>query len=328
MRYRTLGQSALTVSSIGLGCMSMSGVYGKIADAESIAVIHHAIDRGINFLDSSDMYGWGHNEELLGRALKGRRDKVALTTKFGQVKNPSGGGNLVNGRPEYVLQACDASLKRLGVDVIDLYYQHRVDPSVPIEETVGAMTRLIEQGKVRCLGLSEAAPATIRRAHAVHPISAVQTEYSLLYRTQAEETLPACRQLGISFVAYAPLGRGFLTGRVQSPSDIPEGDRRREHPRFQDKNFFHNLELVHRFEQIAKEKGCTPAQLALAWLLAQGPNIIPIPGTKRKERIEENIGALDARLDASDVQRISEAVPAGAVAGSRYPEPQMKALYL
>jgi len=273
------------------------------------------------------MYGWGHNEELLGRALKGRREQAVLATKFGQVRNPSG-ANLVNGRPEYVLQACDASLKRLGVDVIDLYYQHRVDPSVPIEDTVGAMKRLIEQGKVRYLGLSEAAPETIRRAHAVHPLSAVQTEYSLLYRAEAEETLPTCRQLGISFVAYSPLGRGFLTGRIQTPGDIPEGDRRRDHPRFQDKNFFHNLELAHRIEQIAKEKGCTPAQLVLAWLLAQGPGIVPIPGTKRKERVDENAGALEVGLDASDVQRISEAVPSGAASGSRYPEPQMKAVYL
>ena len=328
MHDRNLGHSSLTVTGIGLGCMSMSGIYGKCDDAEAVAVIQHAIDRGINFLDSSDMYGWGHNEEQIGQAIRGRRERVVLTTKFGQARNPAGGPNLMNSRPEYVRQACDASLKRLGVDVIDLYYQHRVDPSVPIEETVGAMTRLVEQGKVRYLGLCEAAPATIRRAHAVHPISAVQTEYSLLYRSQAEETLPVCRELGISFVAYSPLGRSFLTGRVQTPSDLPEGDRRREHPRFQGENFFHNLELAHRVEQIAKEKGCTPAQLVLAWLLAQGPNIIPIPGTKRKERVDENLGALDVRLDAPDVQRISEAIPAGAAAGSRYPEPQMKAVYL
>jgi aryl-alcohol dehydrogenase-like predicted oxidoreductase len=328
MHYRNLGHSSLTVTGIGLGCMSMSGIYGKCDDAEAVAVIQHAIDRGINFLDSSDMYGWGHNEEQIGQAIRGRRERVVLTTKFGQVRNPSGGPNLMNSRPEYVLQACDASLKRLQVDVIDLYYQHRVDPSVPIEETVGAMTRLVERGKARYLGLCEAAPATIRRAHAIHPLSAVQTEYSLLYRTQAEETLPACRELGISFVAYSPLGRSFLTGQIQNPSDIPEGDRRREHPRFKDQNFFHNLELAHRVEQIAKEKGCTPAQLVLAWLLAQGPNIIPIPGTKRKERVDENLGALDVQLDASDVQRISEAIPAGAAAGSRYPEPQMKAVYL
>jgi aryl-alcohol dehydrogenase-like predicted oxidoreductase len=327
MQYRRLGNSTLEVSALGLGCMSMSGVYGAGNDAESIAVIQHAIDRGITFLDSSDMYGWGHNEELLARALKGRRDRVVLSTKFGQVRNPAG-GNVVNGRPAYVAQACDASLKRLGVDVIDLYYQHRLDPSVPIEDTVGAMARLIERGKVRYLGLCEVTPATLRRAHAVHPLSAVQTEYSLLYRSEAEETLPTCRELGISFVAYSPLGRSFLTGRVQSPSDIPEGDRRRDHPRFHDKNFGHNLDLVHHVEQIARERGCTPAQLALAWLLAQGPNIVPIPGTKRKHRVDENLGALDVQLDARDVERISEAIPTGAAAGLRYPEPQMKAVYL
>jgi aryl-alcohol dehydrogenase-like predicted oxidoreductase len=327
MQYRTLGQSTLQVSALGLGCMSMSGVYGTGDDAESVAVIQHAIDRGINFLDSSDMYGWGHNEQLLGRALKGRRDRVVLSTKFGQVRNPAG-ANVVNGRPEYVVQACDASLKRLGGDVIDLYYQHRVDPAVPIEDTVGAMARLIERGKVRSLGLCEATPATLRRAHAVHPISAIQTEYSLLYRTEAEETLPTCRELGISFVAYAPLGRSFLTGRVQDPTDIPEGDRRRDHPRFQDANFRHNLDLVRRVEQIAKEKGCTPAQLALAWLLAGAPTIVPIPGTKQRSRVDENLGALDVQLDAGDVERIAEAVPAGAAAGPRYPEPQMKAVYL
>jgi aryl-alcohol dehydrogenase-like predicted oxidoreductase len=316
------------VSSLGLGCMALSGIYGKCDDAEAVAVIQHAIDRGINFFDSSDMYGWGQNEEQLGRAVKGRRDEVVLITKFGQVRNPSGGPNLINGRPDYVRQACDASLKRLGVDVIDLYFQHRVDPNVPIEETVGAMTRLIERGKVRALGLSEATPATIRRAHAVHPISAVQTEYSLLYRTQAEETLTTCRELGISFVAYSPLGRGLLTGQFQAPGDIPEGDRRREHPRFREENFYHNLELVRRITEIAKEKGCTPAQLVLAWLLARGPEIVPIPGTKRKDRVDENLGALEVRLDQDDVERISAAIPPGAAAGLRYPEPQMKAVYL
>jgi len=328
MRYRTLGHSSLKVSTIGLGLMSMSGIYGKANDEESIAVIHHAIDRGINLLDASDMYGWGHNEELLGRAIKDRRDRVVIITKFGQVKNPAGGPNLVNGRPEYVMQACEASLKRLGVEVIDLYFQHRVDPSVPIEETVSAMKRLVEQGKVRAIGLCEAKPETIRRAHAVHPLSAVQTEYSLLFRTEAEETLPTCRQLGISFVAYSPLGRSFLTGRLQSPSDIPQDDRRRDHPRFREQNFFHNLELVSRLEPIVKEKNCTVAQLALAWLIAQGEDVIPIPGSKRKERIDENLGALDVRLEPADITRIAEAIPAGAAAGLRYPEPQMKAVYL
>ncbi|MGH7331944.1 MAG: aldo/keto reductase [Candidatus Rokuibacteriota bacterium] len=327
MHERRLGRSALSVSAVGLGCMSMSGVYGQGDDAQSIAVIQQAIDRDVNFLDSSDMYGWGHNETLLGQAIRGRRGRVVLATKFGQVR-AEGGRNLVNGRPEYVPQACDASLKRLGVDVIDLYYQHRVDPSVPIEDTVGAMARLLEQGKVRALGLCEANPATIRRAHAVHPISAVQTEYSLLYRTEAEQTLPVCRELGISFVAYSPLGRSFLTGRVQSPSDIPEGDRRRDHPRFQGENFSRNLTLVHRIEQIAREQQCTPAQLVLAWLLAQGSDVVPIPGTKRKERLEENLGALAVRLDDADVKRIAEAVPAGAAAGLRYPEAQLKAVYL
>ncbi len=328
MRDRTLGHSSLKVSTIGLGLMAMSGIYGKSNDDESIGVIHHAVDLGINLLDSSDMYGWGHNEELLGRAIKGRRDRAVIITKFGQVKNPAGGPNLVNGRPEYVMQACDASLKRLGVEVIDLYLQHRVDPSVPIEETVGAMKRLVEQGKVRAIGLCEAKPATLRRAHAVHPLSAVQTEGSLLYRTEAEETLPACRDLGISFMAYSPLGRGFLTGRVQSLSDLPEGDRRREHPRFRDPNFFQNLELVRRLEPIAKEKGCTLSQLALAWLIARGEEIIPIPGSRRKEHVVENLGTLDVRLDPADIQRIAETVPAGTAAGLRYPEPQMKAVYL
>jgi aryl-alcohol dehydrogenase-like predicted oxidoreductase len=308
--------------------MSMSGIYGAGEDVASIAVIQHALDRGITLLDSSDMYGWGHNEELLGRAIRGRRDQVILATKFGQVRSTAGGGNLVNGRPEYLPQACDASLKRLGVDVIDLYYQHRVDPEVPIEETVGAMQRLVEQGKVRFLGLCEAAPATIRRAHRVHPISAVQSEYSLLYRHEAEATLPTCRELGIAFVAYSPLGRGLLTGQIQKPQDIAAGDRRRDHPRFQEGNLAHNLELVHRVERIAAEKGCTPAQLVLAWLLAQGPDIVPIPGTKRKDRLEENLGALEVGLDARDVEGISAAVPAGATAGARYPEPQMKGVYL
>jgi aryl-alcohol dehydrogenase-like predicted oxidoreductase len=328
MRHRKLGNSDLEVSAIGLGCMSMSGVYGPGDDAESIAVVHEALDRGVNFLDSSDMYGWGHNEELLGRALKGRRDRAVLATKFGQVRSPDGKGNLVDGRPEYVGQACDASLKRLGVDVIDLYFQHRVDPKVPIEETVGAMARLVEQGKVRYLGLSEAAPATIRRAHAVHPLSAVQSEYSLLYRNPGEEILPTTRELGITFFAYSPLGRSFLTGTVHTAADIPEGDRRHQHPRFQAQNLEHNARLVARIEEIAKEKGVRPAQLALAWLLARGEDIVPIPGSKRRAHLEENVGALDVRLDPGDVQRIDEAMPPGAAAGSRYPEPQMKGVHL
>jgi aryl-alcohol dehydrogenase-like predicted oxidoreductase len=327
MDYLPLGHSSLKASRLGLGLMPMSGIYGKGDDQESVDTMRHAIQRGINFLDSSDMYGWGHNEELFGRAIKGLRNQVLVTTKFGQVRS-EGGRNLVNGRPEYVQQACEASLKRLGVDVIDLYSQHRVDPSVPIEDTVGAMARLIEEGKVRAIGLSEAAPATIRRAHAVHPISTVQLEYSLLYRQEAEQTLPTCRELGITFVAYSPLGRGFLTGRIQNPSDLLENDRRRDHPRFQEANFARNRQLVQTIEQIAKGKGCTPAQLVLAWLLAQGPDIIPIPGTRRKARVDENLGALDVKLDAQEVTRISAAVPVGAAAGTRYPEPQMKGVYI
>jgi len=307
--------------------MSMSGVYGKGDDAVSIGVIHRALDLGANFLDTSDMYGWGHNEELVGRAIQGRRRQVVLATKFGNVRNADGSMG-VNGRPEHVARACDASLGRLSVETIDLYYQHRVDPKVPIEETVGAMAGLVDRGKVRFLGLSEAAPATIRRAHRVHPITAVQNEFSLLYRTEAEETLPTLRELGVSFVAYSPLGRSLLTGHVQSPADIPEGDRRREHPRFKDENLTKNLDLVHRFERIAKEKRCTSAQLALAWLLARGPDVVPIPGTKRRERLEENLGALRVELSAEDVKRISEAVPVGVAAGARYPEGAMKAVYL
>ncbi|OGL11115.1 MAG: aldo/keto reductase [Candidatus Rokubacteria bacterium RIFCSPLOWO2_12_FULL_71_22] len=327
MRHRTLGKSSLSVSAIGLGCMSMSGVYGKGDDAESIAVIHRALELGVNFLDSSDMYGWGHNEQLLARAIKGRRAQVVLATKFGNLRKPDGTPG-VNGRPEYVPQACDASLTRLGVDVIDLYYQHRVDPGVPIEDTVGAMARLVTQGKVRFLGLSEAAPATIRRAHAVHPITAVQSEYSLLYRVEAEETLRATRELGISFVAYSPLGRSLLTGSVHGTDEIPPDDRRRDHPRFTDANLAANLAIVQRLQPIAKAKGCTLAQLVLAWLLAQGEDIVAIPGTKRRARLEENAGADAVDLSADDVARISAAAPAGAGAGLRYPAPAMKAVYL
>ena len=327
MEHRQLGHSSLSVPALGLGCMSMSGTYGKHDDAQSIDVVHRAIDLGVNFLDSSDMYGFGHNEELLGRAIRGRRNQVVMATKFGQVRTPEGKAT-VNGRPDYVIQACDASLKRLGIDMIDLYYQHRVDPTVPIEDTVGAMKRLIEQGKVRYIGLCEAAPATVRRAHRIHSLTALQSEFSLLYRVEAEEMLPTLRELGISFVAYSPLGRSWLTGRVESLADIPADDRRRDHPRFQDAHFARNLELVQRIEPIAKEKNCTPGQLALAWLLAQGPDIVPIPGTKRKERLEENVQAASMRLDARDVERIAGAIPSGAAAGTRYPEAQMKGVHI
>ncbi|PYM48233.1 MAG: aldo/keto reductase [Candidatus Rokuibacteriota bacterium] len=324
MRMRRLGNSSLNASSIGLGLMSMSGTYGKSDDQECIGVIHRALDLGINHLDSSDMYGWGQNEELLGRAIKGKRDRVLVATKFGQVRSPDGKGNLVDGRPAYVAEACDASLKRLGVDVIDLYYQHRVDPKVPIEDTVGGMSRLIERGKVRFLGLSEAAPETVRRAQAVHPISAVQSEYSLLYRQPAEDTIATCRELGISFIAYSPIGRGLLSARIKQAGDMPEDDRRRQHPRFQEGNLEHNLGLVRRIEEIAREKGATPSQLALAWLLAQGEDVFPIPGTKRRSYLEENVEALSINLTKEDLARINEAMPPGAAAGSRYPEAQMK----
>jgi aryl-alcohol dehydrogenase-like predicted oxidoreductase len=308
--------------------MSLSGAYGKTDDAQGIRVVHHAIDHGVTFLDSSDMYGWGHNETLLGKALAGgRRAKVVLATKFGQTQQP-GGANGVDGRPEYVKQACEASLKRLGVDVIDLYYQHRVDPKVPIEETVGAMKRCVEAGKVRFLGLCEAAPETVRRAHRVHPITALQSEYSILYRTEAEQTLPTLRELGISFVAYSPLGRSLLTGQIQKPQDIPEGDRRLAHPRFQGQNLVQNLELVHRLDALARSKGCTPSQLVLAWLLAQGQDVVAIPGTKRFDRLQENLGALKVQLSAADVASIAEAVPTGAAAGPRYPEAMMKGVYI
>jgi aryl-alcohol dehydrogenase-like predicted oxidoreductase len=324
---RRLGTSPLEVSAIGLGCMGLSGVYGPADDGESITLIQRAIDLGVNHLDSSDMYGWGHNEDVIGKALRGRRDRVVLTTKFGQVQNP-GGPNRVDGRPEYVVQACDASLKRLGVDVIDVYYQHRVDPKVPIEETVGGMKRCIEQGKVRFLGLSEAAPETVRRAHRVHPIAALQSEYSLLYRKEAESILPTLRELGVSFVAYSPLGRSLLTGQVQKPQDIPEGDRRLAHPRFQGDNLVRNIELVKKIEALARDQGCTPSQLVLAWLLAQGRDIVAIPGTKRLDRLQENLGAVKVELTPADVARISETVPAGAAAGPRYPEAQLKGVYI
>jgi aryl-alcohol dehydrogenase-like predicted oxidoreductase len=325
---RKLGGSALSVFPIGLGCMSLSGAYGKSDDAEGIRVIHHAIDRGVTLIDSSDMYGWGHNETLLGKALAGgRRDKVVLATKFGQTQQP-GGANGVDGRPDYVKQACDASLVRLGVDVIDLYYQHRVDPAVPIEETVGAMGELVKAGKVRALGLSEAKPETIRRAHKTFPIAAVQSEYSLLYRKDAEETLQTTRALGISYVAYSPLGRSLLTGSVKQASDIPQGDGRGRHPRFSADNLARNLQLTAAVRTLAEAKGCTPGQIALAWLLAQGPDIVPIPGTKRTERVDENLAALGVDLSADEAARLAAAIPPGAAAGTRYAEAQMKAVYL
>jgi aryl-alcohol dehydrogenase-like predicted oxidoreductase len=325
---RPLGQSGLSVFPLGLGCMSLSGVYGKSDDAQAVRVVHHALDRGINFLDSSDMYGWGHNESLLGKALSGgHRDKVVLATKFGQTQRP-GGANGVDGRPEYVKAACEASLKRLGVEVIDVYFQHRVDPSVPIEDTVGAMAELVKAGKVRALGLSEANPQTIRRAHTVHPIAAVQSEYSLLYRAEAEETLKTTRALGISYVAYAPLGRSLLTGAVRAVSDIPEGDGRGRHPRFAADNLARNLAQAAPIEQLARDKGCKPGHIALAWLLAQGPDIVPIPGTKRVERVDENVAALGVTLSPAEVSQLSAALPPGSAAGLRYPEAAMKAVYI
>ena len=323
--HRRLGGSALRVSAVGLGCMSLSGVYGAADDAASEALIRHAIDQGVDHFDSSDMYGWGHNERVLGRALKGRRDQVVLATKFGQTQR-EGGPNGVDGSPAHVAAACEASLTRLGVEVIDLYYQHRVDPAVPIEETVGAMARLVAQGKVRALGLSEARPETIRRAHAVHPIAAVQTEYSLLYRAEAEETRATTRALGISYVAYAPLGRGLLTGTLRTPGDID--GRRAAHPRFQGENFLHNRALVAQMEALAAARGCTPAQIALAWVLAQGEDVLAIPGTRRADRLDENLGALGVALSQADLAALDTAIPKGAVAGTRYPAGGMAGVYL
>jgi len=327
MEMRELGASGIKVSAVGLGLMSMSGIYGNANDEESARVIHHALDLGINHLDSADMYGWGHNEQLLGRALRGRRDGVIVATKFGQTRDADGKQG-VNGKAQYVLQACDASLKRLGIDVIDLYYQHRVDPETPIEETVGAMKRLVEAGKVRAIGLSEARPETIRRAHKIHPIAAVQNEYSLMYRQDGEETLAATRALGIALVAYAPLGRSMLTGSVKGKADLPDGDRRLAHPRFQGEHLDRNVKLVKRVEEIAAEKKCTPAQLVLAGLLAQGKDLVAIPGTKRKQRVDENLAALEVRLSKSDLERIAAVAPVGAGAGPRYPADAMKRVYL
>jgi aryl-alcohol dehydrogenase-like predicted oxidoreductase len=319
MQTRTLGQG-LEVSAMGLGCMGMSEFYGRADEDEAISTIHRALELGITFLDTADMYGPFTNEKLVGRAIADRRDQVVLATKFGNVRGENGERLGIDGSPEYVRRACDASLQRLGTDHIDLYYQHRVDQTVPIEETVGAMAELVQQGKVRHLGLSEAAPATIRRAHAVHPITALQTEYSLWTRDPEEEILPTVRELGIGFVPYSPLGRGFLTGRFQRTDDLAEDDFRRGHPRFQGANLERNLELVERARAIAAGKGVTAGQLALAWVLAQGEDVAPIPGTKRVRYLEENVGAVGVELSGDDLRRIDEVFPKGAAAGDRYPD--------
>ncbi len=328
MQQRTLGRQGLRVSALGLGCMGMSEFYGPGDEQESIATIHRALELGVTLLDTADMYGPFKNEELVGRAIRDRRDRVVLATKFGNERRPDGSWVRVNGTPAYVRQACDASLRRLGVDHVDLYYQHRVDPTVPIEETVGAMAELVHAGKVRFLGLSEAAPDTIRRAHAVHPISALQTEYSLWTRDVEEVILPTVRSLGIGFVAYSPLGRGFLSGQFRRPEDIPEGDWRRNNPRFQGENFQRNLDLVERVQAIAREKGATPSQLALAWVLSRGDDVVPIPGTKRRRWLEENVAAASIYLSQDDLRRIEEIAPRGAAAGPRYPEAGMKTVNL
>jgi len=327
MQFRLLGRSGLKVSALGLGCMGMSEFYGPGDDKESIATIHRALELGVNFLDTSDSYGPHKNEELVGEAIKGKRDQIVLATKFGIVrdpKDPTARG--FNGKPDYVRKSCEGSLRRLGVETIDLYYQHRVDPNTPIEETVGAMAQLVKDGKGRYLGLSEASPQTLRRAAKVYPISALQTEYSLWSRDPESEILPTCRELGIGFVAYSPLGRGFLTGQVQRFEDFPADDFRRSDPRFRGNNFQKNLDLVRRVEEIAKEKRCKPSQLALAWVLAQGQDIVPIPGTKRRKYLEENVGALEVRLTEEDLQRIDNAFPTGAAAGARYAEQMMSAV--
>jgi aryl-alcohol dehydrogenase-like predicted oxidoreductase len=324
VHFKKLGHSPLTVSAMGLGCMGMSEFYGPQQAEESIATIHRALDLGINFLDTADVYGRGDNEELVGLALRGRRDRVVLATKFGNMRDAEGRFTGINGRPEYVRQACESSLRRLQIETIDLYYQHRVDRTVPIEETVGAMSRLVEEGKVRYLGLSEAGPATIRRAQSTHPISALQTEYSLWSRDPEEEILPVCKELGITFVAYSPLGRGFLTGRFKRFEDLAEDDWRRHSPRFQGENFERNLELVRRVERIAAKKGCKPSQLALAWVVAQGEGVVPIPGTANRAHLEENVEALELVLTAADLEQLNEAAPQGAAAGDRYVEAGMK----
>jgi aryl-alcohol dehydrogenase-like predicted oxidoreductase len=324
METRELGRSGLIVSALGLGCMGMSDFYGGRDEAESLATIRRALDLGVSFLDTADAYGPFTNEELVGRAIKGRREEVMLATKFGIVRSatdPNVRG--FNGKPAYVRSSCEGSLRRLGVETIDLYYLHRVDPNTPIEETVGEMARLVEEGKVRYIGLSEAGPETLRRAYAVHPLAALQTEYSLWSRDPEDEVLSVCRELGIGFVAYSPLGRGFLTGLIKRFEDLAEDDYRRLSPRFQGENFEKNLELVGRVEAIAKDKGCTPAQLALAWVLAQGKDIVPIPGTKRRKYLEENVGALEVKLTRKELERINEVAPKGAAAGKRYPEAMM-----
>jgi aryl-alcohol dehydrogenase-like predicted oxidoreductase len=324
---RRLGRNGPEVSAIGLGCMGMSEFYVGGSEAESVATIHHALDRGVTFLDTADMYGWGSNEELVGRAIRDRRGDVFLATKFGNVRGPNGEFLGVRGDPDYVRSACEASLKRLGVDVIDLYYQHRVDTMVPIEDTVGEMARLKEEGKIRFLGLSEAAPETIRRAHRTHAITAVQTELSLWSRDAEADVLPTVRELGIGYVAYSPLGRGFLTGQFKSPDDFPEGDFRKNHPRFQGENFEKNLQLVREIEQMAEQKGCTTAQLALAWVLAQGDDIVPIPGTKHVKYLDQNIGALDVEISDDEIRKLDQILPPGAAAGERYHAQGMAAVH-
>ena len=318
MQMRKLGSQGLEVSALGLGCMGMSDFYGPRDDAESVATINHALDQGLTFLDTADMYGVGRNEELVGRVVRDRPEWVVVATKFGYVRDADGTARGISGRPDYVRQACDASLRRTGLEVIDLYYQHRVDPEVPIEETVGAMAELVEAGKVRYLGLSEAGPESIRRAHAVHPITALQTEYSLWSRDAEAEVLPVCRELDIGFVAYSPLGRGFLTGQYRRIEDLPQDDVRRNHPRFQGENAARNIDLVGEIERMAEDKGVTAAQLALAWVLTQGDDIVPIPGTKRRTYVDENLGALEIALTVDDLHRIDEVFPPGAASGERY----------